>query len=127
MSILLFYRRVFPSQATMTSFRIAWFGISVWCILWLISTLFAAIFQCYPVSFAWTKVATTIKGTCLDFPALLYATAVLNIITDVAILLLPMPIVWHLRIQMSQKIAISGIFLLGGLYTARFPFISQTC
>ena len=55
------------------------------------------------------------QGTCLDLKALLLATAIINILTDIAVLVLPMPIVWNLKIQRSQKVAVSGIFLLGGL------------
>lgn len=53
-------------------------------------------------------------GTCLNITALLISTAVLNIFTDIGILILPMPIVWRLQIQRSQKFAVSGVFLLGG-------------
>lgn len=55
------------------------------------------------------------KGTCMNIEALLLATAVLNIATDILILVLPMPIVWHMSIPKAQKIAVSFIFLMGGL------------
>ena len=39
-----------------------------------------------------------------------------NTVLDVAVLVLPMPIIWRLQIPRKQKIVISGIFLLGSLY-----------
>ncbi|KAL9615041.1 MAG: hypothetical protein Q9167_000464 [Letrouitia subvulpina] len=54
------------------------------------------------------------EGTCINIKALLLSTAVLNIATDILILVLPMPIVWHMSIPKAQKIAVSFIFLMGG-------------
>lgn len=114
-SILLFYRRVFINQTTSKNFIVAWYVITVWCFLWGISTFFAAAFQCTPVSYGWTQFTGKTKGKCLDFTALLLSTAIINICTDVAVLVLPMPLVWNLKIEKSQKFAVSGIFLLGSL------------
>ncbi|KAL8646473.1 MAG: hypothetical protein Q9226_006836, partial [Calogaya cf. arnoldii] len=113
-SILLFYRRVFMNQATSLRFRIVWYAIAIWALLWGISTFFAAAFQCSPASFYWSKYTRKTKGTCVDLTVLLLVTASLNIVTDVALLMLPMPLVWNLKIERSQKFAVSGIFLLGG-------------
>ncbi|KAL8961642.1 MAG: hypothetical protein Q9193_001837 [Seirophora villosa] len=114
----LFGRRsvtVFINQTTSTWFRVAWYIITVWCFLWGISTFIAAVFQCTPVSYLWTQFSGKTKGKCVDFTALLIATAAVNIFTDVAVLVLPMPMVWKMKIQKAQKLAVSGIFLLGGL------------
>lgn len=113
-SILLFYRRVFINQTTSKKFVVLWYTITVWCFLWGISTFFAAAFQCTPISYGWTQFTGKTTGKCVDFTALLLSTAVINICTDVAVLVLPMPLVWRLKIERSQKFAVSGIFLLGG-------------
>ncbi|KAL8973918.1 MAG: hypothetical protein Q9197_001829, partial [Variospora fuerteventurae] len=113
-SILLFYRRVFMNQTTSLRFRIAWYVIMVWTLLWGISTFFAAAFQCSPPSYYWSKYTRKTQGSCINLTMLLIVTASTNIVTDVALLILPMPVLWHLNIQRSQKFALSGIFLLGG-------------
>ena len=41
--------------------------------------------------------------------------AIPNIITDVIILGLPMGKVWHLQMSRGRRLAVSGMFLLGGL------------
>lgn len=43
------------------------------------------------------------------------ATAISNMIVDIGILSVPIPIVWKLKIPTKQKIAVSVIFLLGAL------------
>ena len=113
-SILLFYRRIFPAESLGARYRLAWWIILVWSTLWSISVFFSATFQCLPASYYWTKVTMKTHGTCLNITALLISTAILNIVTDVGILMLPMPIVWRLQIRKSQKFAVSSIFLLGG-------------
>ena len=47
--------------------------------------------------------------------------AVPNIITDWALLILPIPYIWRLQQSRPQKIALCGVFLLGGLYVAILP------
>jgi hypothetical protein len=44
-----------------------------------------------------------------------YVPAIFNIVTDVALLILPIPYIWRLHVSRSQKILISGIFILGSL------------
>lgn len=46
--------------------------------------------------------------------------AVPNIITDWALLILPLPYVWRIHRSAIQKIAIYSVFALGGLYVAFF-------
>lgn len=41
--------------------------------------------------------------------------AVPNILTDVALMALPLPYIWRLNRPMAQKVALGGIFVLGGL------------
>ena len=38
-----------------------------------------------------------------------------NIITDAAILILPLPYIWKLQLPLAQKLALSSIFALGVL------------
>ena len=37
------------------------------------------------------------------------------IVTDLVILILPLPMIWKLHMSMKQKLSLSGVFLLGGL------------
>ena len=44
------------------------------------------------------------------------AISIPNIVTDVIILLLPLPVIWKLQLHFKKKIAVSAIFSLGILY-----------
>ena len=69
------------------------------------------IFQCDPVSGFWTRAP---GSQCnIDLRAFFLAISVINIITDVAILVLPIPYVMSLSRSAGQKAAVSGMFLSG--------------
>lgn len=53
--------------------------------------------------------------TCVKALPYFLGVAIPNVTTDVVMLLLPIPWIWKLVISLSQKIALSLIFILGGL------------
>ncbi|KAL8747133.1 MAG: hypothetical protein Q9190_000956 [Brigantiaea leucoxantha] len=107
-SFLLLYRRVFPGR----NFHIVlWLiGTIVFVYSWII--VLTAIFQCRPIQAAWDITITDAK--CIKFNVEVVIFAVFNVITDVAILILPIPVLWKLQIPMSKKIQLMGVFLTGG-------------
>lgn len=74
--------------------------------------MFACIFQCIPIDAFWDA---TIEGKCINSTAVLEVSGILNIVTDVIILAIPVPLVWKLKTKTSSKIQIIGLFLTGGL------------
>ena len=113
-SILLLYRRIFSIQP--------WFRISttilivyIWC--WAASEFLVAIFQCKPVAYQWNK---ELNGTCIDQLAFFRWISVPNLIHDIAMLVLPLPMIWNLQVGTRQKFALSLVFLIGSLYVI-FP------
>ena len=61
----------------------------------------------------WDK---SVNATCaVNVPAFFIGNAVPNIITDWALLLLPIPYIWRLHQRRAQKVALCGVFGLGGL------------
>ena len=118
-SLLFFYRRVFLVNSRV--FRISLYTIAVFNVACFIAVFFVFAFQCTPIQFAWDH---TIKGgKCIDFNTLCVSTAVIAIATDVAILCLPMPMIWALNVSKWRKLSIGGVFLLGGLYVLPSPFM----
>ena len=71
------------------------------------------IFHCNPVAKSWDM--SIQRGYCVNYFKFALANLLINFITDLMILALPMPFIWRLQQARSQKIAISGMFLLGGL------------
>lgn len=88
------------------------------CFLWWLVITIVVVFECTPVSYAWNQVYVEEKGHCINWPGALFAGAVTNVVIDIIMLTLPVSNVWRMQIRKEQKFAISGIFLLGGLYVA---------
>lgn len=55
------------------------------------------------------------KGACQNVTHLSIISSVLNILTDVAILILPIRQVWRLQASTKQRIGVLVIFALGSL------------
>ncbi|KXT03951.1 hypothetical protein AC578_9298 [Pseudocercospora eumusae] len=108
-SILLQYQRIFPQK----TFRIAnWtmMGIVVCYALW---RFFSAIFACVPVQAYWD--ITIVDKTCLPRATVSFASAGLNIATDIAITMLPLPLLKNLELPKRQKRILMAVFGLGGV------------
>ncbi|TDZ44949.1 hypothetical protein CTRI78_v009212 [Colletotrichum trifolii] len=79
---------------------------------WSTSQLLIAIFTCFPVEGFWDK---TIQAKCIPSQPQWYVNAAGNIVSDVAVFTLPLPIFWHLSLPRKQKMLLMGIFSLGFL------------
>ena len=73
-----------------------------------------SIIQCHPLSYIWDP--SVAGGYCGRIPLAGTITAASNVLTDIIILVMPMPVLWKLQMEMRMKLQIMGIFLLGGLY-----------
>ncbi|KAL8992472.1 MAG: hypothetical protein Q9169_007079 [Polycauliona sp. 2 TL-2023] len=75
------------------------------------------IFQCRPIDGAFgTEVPDNVK--CLDIIALYLSSAPINIITDLALLFLPMPILTAMRLPRNEKLILIVTFSFGAFVTA---------
>jgi hypothetical protein len=70
---------------------------------------------CSPISRFWDK---TIDGTCLDQTAIILADAVVSSVSDLIILILPLPLTWSLQMTTKRKMRVMGILGAGGLAVA---------
>ena len=57
----------------------------------------------------------TVKGRCIDIHKFFIGIAVPNVITDIALLTMPLPYMWRLQISIYKKLAVISVFILGGL------------
>ncbi|KAI3559391.1 hypothetical protein CABS01_00479 [Colletotrichum abscissum] len=106
-SLLLMYRRIFPGRG----FKIAAMVLGLLTIGWWLAIVFVCVFQCTPVAKAYMP---WIEGTCIDLKASFIGNAIPNILTDVAILCLPIGQVWKLQVTLAQRLSLCFMFLLGG-------------
>ncbi|KAF3028531.1 hypothetical protein E8E15_008997 [Penicillium rubens] len=106
-SILLLYRRIFSVPKFQLASLLAGGLVLAWCLAVFITVLV----QCRPISFNWNK---NQSGTCISAKSFFFGNAISNLLIDVIILALPIPMVLQLQLRLSQKLTILGIFLLGG-------------
>ena len=135
LSILFFYRRLFFVQRW---FRIAWWANLTYAVLWFLGSTLFYIFQCSPVDYYWTRLgplientATPVKTTahCVGSITSIGTPIMLNTISDLSILILPMPILLRLQTTMQKQLRLLLLFTLGFAATAsgfiRFASIFQ--
>lgn len=106
-AILVMYCRVFPLRR----FEIAAWIIGTITAVWSLMFIFICIFQCAPIPRAWNL---TVPGKCLYLRGIFIGNAVPNILTDAIILGMPVYHVWKLHLRLAQRLALTGIFMLGG-------------
>lgn len=105
---ILLYLRLFVSK----DFRMACFVVMGIIVAWSIGGVGATIWQCIPIEASWNK---NIDGNCIDSNKFWIAYAVMNILTDVMVLVLPIPSIMRLQMSMRDRLLLCCVFLLGGL------------
>lgn len=107
-AILLLYYRLFPNK----TFRRVIYGMGTLVLLCLVSTFFSFLLQCLPIRSFWQH---QVAHHCFVQNPFYLAAASLSLVSDVFILVMPMPMVWALNISRQRKMGLSLVFLLGGL------------
>lgn len=122
LSILYFFRTI----ASHRTLRHVVNGTIVFVALYCFGAVVAAVFQCRNPADAWnTEVyfsqfdaqpdPNAPKTQCYDPTILFMFTAALNLLSDVIILLIPVPILLSLSVPLRQRLALVGIFSVGVL------------
>ncbi|KAI8960751.1 hypothetical protein F5Y11DRAFT_252864 [Daldinia sp. FL1419] len=99
------YYRVLPVKKMRTTLIIAMILIGCWSM----SQIAVGIFICDPVSGFWEKST----GSCIGNYPQWYINAAGNIATDIAVFVLPLPVLRHLHLPKAQKLVLIGIFSFG--------------
>lgn len=66
--------------------------------------------QCFPTSLNWVKAE---PGKCFNIVAETQAGAVINLIFDLMITILPISTIWRLQMPVRKRLAVIFIFALG--------------
>lgn len=116
MSLLLYYRVLSPQL---------WWKVSIYATMCLVcgycvSLFFAQLLACRPVAASWDITIT--NYTCIDRQAVFRATAVFGIVSDLILLLLPIPLVAQLHMPLTQKL---GVVLVFAIASALVPSFKQ--
>lgn len=97
-------------------FRKRWFRMTTYLLMALsvmysVSATLEIFLVCQPLAFSWN---TSIPGGhCGNLKKAWLAVAVANLLIDLAIVLLPLPVLWGLQMNTKRKLALSGIFSIG--------------
>lgn len=110
-SILLFYRRLFPLQKGLNWTLV---GVAAFLVVFALAQMLSVIIQCTPPAALWDPQAHP-NAHCDNYSPALLLFAIVNALTDVFILCIPLPTLWKLRVSVSRRRQLIGIFLLGGL------------
>lgn len=112
-SILLFYLRIFPQQRL----RRAIYVTIVLCVLYIIAFVTATGLQCLPIHIAWEHWDGEHHGTCINLNADAWASAGVNIVLDLVVIILPIREVSKLSMSRRRRFGVMIMFLLGGFVT----------
>ena len=106
LSILAFYHRINPSQG----FRRIVYLVSAFCVLFTVGVHIPIVAQCQPISYFWDRDQ---PGSCMRMTPTLFANTIFSVVADVVILLMPLPMVFTLKITTKQRIGLIVIFCIG--------------
>lgn len=116
------YYRVFSLKNMRMTFIAAMIIIGCWSL----SQIIVGIFICDPVDGFWEK---SPDSKCIPNYPQWYINAAGNIITDIVIFVLPLPVLRHLHMPRAQRLVLIGIFSLGfftcAISVIRVKFLKQ--
>ncbi|KAK7746794.1 hypothetical protein SLS53_001982 [Cytospora paraplurivora] len=108
LSILDFIHQVFSVR----KFRLAIYLCEAATVAYLVGCTIAWLATCRPIKFNW-ELGTDVPQHCVNNSLKFLLSAVFNLVLDLSILLLPMPMLWTLQMNMRKKVALSFVFGLG--------------
>ncbi|CAH0050583.1 unnamed protein product [Clonostachys solani] len=112
LSLLVLYYSIFPSRR----FRWCCIAMGIFVMLWVIASTVSGVALCIPIQKLWDSSVTT--GFCVPLITIGLVTTASHIFTDIAILLMPVPLVVKLHTSRDKKILIISTFMVGGLVCA---------
>jgi len=104
LSLVLFYKSIFTTP------RFTKIANLMICVLvaWIVAFFFGTLFQDNPISRNWGTIGTTI-----DYPLFYTVENCTDIVLDIAILCMPLPVIKSLHMDKKKKWLLGGIFSLG--------------
>ena len=114
-AILLDWVRLFSPQGIRGTFWWIAHVLITLHTLFYTAAIVASVLHCVPIEATWY---VWIPGKCYNVKALRGASGCFNVVTDVAILVLPLRSIWSLRMSTRKRIGVSAIFSVGLLAIA---------
>lgn len=93
---------------------------------------FYALFQCGPISYFWTRTTQPFGGQCIPTQRLIVVTLITSSISaaaDLVCALLPVAMLWNVKIQRRTKILVAVLLGMGAAagaaVIARMPYVNE--
>lgn len=71
-----------------------------------------------PVAYAW---GARIDGTCGDIITTYLAITIVNLLVDLSIVILPLPMLWNFQMPLFKKVGVYLMFSIGIMYVFLSP------
>ncbi|KAI9666608.1 MAG: hypothetical protein M1821_004544 [Bathelium mastoideum] len=127
LSVIFFYRRIFTGKV----FNVISISMVAIVCVWTLGFFFAILFRCGTHFWAlWAPLIYLLQNCYLSTP-MFQAFTISDVITDVLILTIPVYWVSKLKMPLTQRVGVCGVFLLGAVTVAAgvarlVIFIQQT-
>ncbi|KAG8628913.1 hypothetical protein KVT40_002778 [Elsinoe batatas] len=108
------YLRITTNGLAVRTYRRVIIATMAFTLTFMIYYCAVVIFACTPIQKFWNRPT---PGKCLPVPMVYYSPAVITIIVDIVLFLLPIPLVLPLRMNRRRKIGLIITFLLGLMTT----------
>ncbi|KAF2728285.1 hypothetical protein EJ04DRAFT_389874, partial [Polyplosphaeria fusca] len=120
LSIIALYLRIFSDRANRA---VCWITAGL-VIGNCIGSMVTAFVACVPFEFLWNRKLPG-GGRCIDFNAWYRWSSLMNILTDLVMLVVPIPVMLSLQASVKMKIGVIATFAVGssGLVTAIIRFV----
>ncbi|KAI0834518.1 hypothetical protein F5Y06DRAFT_278855 [Hypoxylon sp. FL0890] len=106
-SIIHLFTKIFVVQSFIITARLTYALI----VLWALAAILSAFLICQPFAFNWDKLID--GGTCGSAMVSWIVTGVLNLISDLIILIMPMPYLLGLELAWPKRLLLAGSFGIG--------------
>ncbi|KAF7872252.1 hypothetical protein EAF04_003176 [Stromatinia cepivora] len=107
-SVICLYYRLFSVKRWLHYSLIADGVISI---IWLFIVIFASALECKPIK---ANFDASVKGECLNTQTGFFISEFINMLLDIALIAMPIPIILKLKLPLRERVAIAGIFMTGG-------------
>lgn len=108
-SVLLMYYRVFHLSNRSPVYL---YILGAFVVTWSLTSSFLFIFICVPVQKLWVP---ELPGHCVNLNAMWTSNAAATILTDLLVILFPIPHLLNMRLRGAEKAALAFLFAIGFL------------
>lgn len=115
LSILLLYLRLFSSGFKT---RTIIYGLLFFVGSYTLAFELSALFGCQPVPRLFNR---SLKGKCITFHYHILIQQVFNIISDILLFIVPIPVAWRLNLPFKQRLGVMFVFMTASMYVKTPP------